>query len=233
MSVLSANLSRSERTWSATAEVGPIELSPDGQVGSWRITARGPNWTTDAEYRSLLWDDMVIADFARPAWKRLALRNCGLRRLHPDRHGFSLSRGQLALRPVFLLSRDPAADLRGGCRPCGELAGGCSECRRPGFRRHSPRSRSSPSCCSGRVVSCLLDYMMDDWIFGHEVVHRSRPGFDARLEGFCAGTRRGPARGRLRRGGICRPQPGLRAQDRRGRPCAAARTGFRQGRRRR
>ncbi len=30
----------------------------------------------------------------------------------------------------------------------------------------------------------LLDYMMDDWIFGWEVVHRSRPGFDARLEGF-------------------------------------------------
>ncbi|MGV3635449.1 MAG: hypothetical protein ACO1NY_13955 [Pseudorhodoplanes sp.] len=30
----------------------------------------------------------------------------------------------------------------------------------------------------------LLGYMMDDWIFGHEVVHRSRPGLDQRLEGF-------------------------------------------------
>src|SRR5437868_3367168 len=66
-------LARSQRTWAVSAEVGPLEPLSDGHIGLWRIAARGPNWSTDAEYRSLLWDDMVIADFARPAWKRLWL----------------------------------------------------------------------------------------------------------------------------------------------------------------
>ncbi len=64
-------LARSEKAWSANAEVGPLEVSPDGRVGLWRTTTRGPNWSTDAEYRSLLWHDIVLADFARPAWRRV------------------------------------------------------------------------------------------------------------------------------------------------------------------
>ena len=66
-------LERSGRIWSATTEVGPLELSPDRLVGTWRIAASGPNWSTDAAYHSLLWHDIVIADFARPTWKRLWL----------------------------------------------------------------------------------------------------------------------------------------------------------------
>ena len=34
----------------------------------------------------------------------------------------------------------------------------------------------------GRYV--MLPYMFDDWIFAQELVHRTRPGLDARLQAF-------------------------------------------------
>ena len=114
-------------------------------VGSWRITARGPNWSTDAEYRSLLWDDMVIADFARPAWKRLALAIVAFGDFILTGTAFryllvNWRYGLFFFYPVILLlAFAAAADL------CGALAGGCSACRCPGCRRRSPRSRFSPS----------------------------------------------------------------------------------------
>lgn len=176
-------LSRSERTWSATAEVGPIELSPDGRVGSWRITARGPNWTTDAEYRSLLWDDMVIEDFARPAWKRLALAIVAFGDFILTGTAFryllvNWRYGLFFFYPVILLLTFAVAAalaanwLVGVGMPAPWLSAPLAAIAIFAILLFWP----------GRFL--LLDYMMDDWIFGHEVVHRSRPGFDARLEGF-------------------------------------------------
>jgi hypothetical protein len=64
-------LSRSGRVWAAKTEVGPLEMAPERMVGTWRIEASGPNWSTGAAYHSLLWHDVVLDDFARPAWRRV------------------------------------------------------------------------------------------------------------------------------------------------------------------
>ena len=78
-------LARFERTWNVTASVSDMSLSDDGAIALWRIETRGPNWTVETEYRSLLWDDMVVADFGRSDWVRVPRGDRGLRRFHPVR----------------------------------------------------------------------------------------------------------------------------------------------------
>ena len=43
----------------------------------------------------------------------------------------------------------------------------------------------------------MLPYMFDDWIFAQELVHRTRPGLDARLEAFAKEVVEAPQAGRL------------------------------------
>jgi hypothetical protein len=176
-------LARSQKTWAASSEVGPLEMSPDRLVGLWRIRAWGPNWATEAQYHSLLWDDMVIEDFARPSWKRLGLAV----RAFADFIGTGTAfrylfvnwrYGLFFFYPVFLLlafagiAGFVAHWLTGAGLPLPWLSGPIVAIALFALLLVWP----------GRFL--LLDYMMDDWIFGWEVVHRSRPGLDARMEGF-------------------------------------------------
>ncbi|MET0868721.1 MAG: hypothetical protein ABWY35_11505 [Pseudorhodoplanes sp.] len=176
-------LARSAKTWAATAEVGPLEMSPDRLVGLWRIDARGPNWATHAEYHSLLWDDMVIEDFARPAWKRLllAVRAFGdflvtgtaFRYLMVNwRYGLFFFYPVLLLLGFAAVAAFAAHWLVGVGMPVPWVSAPIAAIAFFALLLMWP----------GRFL--LLDYMMDDWIFGWQVVHRSRPGLDARMEGF-------------------------------------------------
>ena len=176
-------LSRSEKTWAATGEVGPLELSPEGHVGAWRTAMRGPNWATQSEYRSLLWDDMVIADFARPAWKRLLLAVRAFGDFIVTGTAFRYLRlnwryGLFFFYPVLLLLGFAALAVTAGCWAA---------------RIGLPLPLLSMPFVAVAVFAALmvfpgrfllLPYMMDDWIFGWEVVHRSRPELEARMEVF-------------------------------------------------
>lgn len=176
-------LARSEKAWSVKAEVGPLEVSPDGRAGLWRITTCGPNWSTDAEYRSLLWHDIVMADFGRPAWRRVLqsivafgdfiLTGTAFRYL-----AVNWRYGLFFLYPVLLLVGFAALAAYGATYlarlglPLPYLLGPLI----------ALAIFSILIVWPGRFL--LLGYMMDDWIFAHEFVHRSRPGLDARLDDF-------------------------------------------------
>jgi hypothetical protein len=176
-------LNRSARTWSAETEVGPLELAPDGRVAAWRISARGPNWSTQSEYRSLLWADMVTADFARPAWKRLLLgvgafgefilTGTALRYF-----AVNWRYGLFFIYPVLLLAAFAAAGIL-GARALAALG-------LPAPALLGPLAAAAIFAVlmvwPGRFL--LLDYMMDDWIFAREFVHLSRPGLEERLDRF-------------------------------------------------
>lgn len=176
-------LSRAEKTWAAAGEVGPLELSPDGHLGAWRTQMRGPNWVTQSEYRSLLWDDMVIADFARPTWKRLALAVRAFSDFIATGTAFRYLRlnwryGLFFFYPVLL--------LLGFAAIAGAAACWAARIGLPLPWLSAPLLAVAVFAAlmvfPGRFL--LLPYMMDDWIFGWEVVHRSRPGLEARLEAF-------------------------------------------------
>jgi hypothetical protein len=176
-------LARSERVWAVKADVGPLELAPERMIGTWRIAARGPNWTTDAEYRSLLWHDVVLSDFARPGWRRVprALAAFGDFILTGTAFRYLMVNwryGLFFIYPVALLLAFAALAV-------------FAASYLPGLGVPWPYVSVPLAAFAvfallmvwpGRFL--LLDYMMDDWIFGHELVHRSRAGFDRRLEGF-------------------------------------------------
>jgi hypothetical protein len=176
-------LSRSERVWAVKTEVGPLELDPEHRVGTWRITARGPNWTTGAAYNSLLWHDIVLADFARPGWYRVLralvafgdfiVTGTALRYFRVNwRYGLFFAYPVLLLLAFAALSIYAASFLPGLGAPLPYLLVPLAALAAFAVLMVWP----------GRFL--LLDYMMDDWIFGHELVHRSRADFDRRLEGF-------------------------------------------------
>jgi len=182
-------LARTEKAWSIKTEVGPLEMSDDQRVGLWRTVAGGPNWSTRSEYRSLLWHDMVLADFARPGWQRVlrGIRVFGEFLLNGTAFRYlavNWRYGLFFLYPVFLLLAFAAvatyaavlivgfAGLTGDVWPY--LSGAAVALAVFALLMMWP----------GKFL--LLDYMMDDWIFAHEFVHRSREGLDERLDRFAA-----------------------------------------------
>lgn len=176
-------LARSERVWAVKAEVGPLELAPERRIGTWRIAASAPNWRTEAEYNSLLWDDIVIADFDRPGWQRLLRAIVAFGDFIVTGTAFRYFRvnwryGLFFLYPVLLLAGFAALSIY--------AASFLPALGLPLPWLSVPLAAlaifSLLTVWPGRFL--LLDYMLDDWIFGHEFVHRSRADFDKRMEGF-------------------------------------------------
>jgi hypothetical protein len=176
-------LTRFERTWNVTASVSDMSLSDDHSIALWHVETRGPNWSVETEYRSLLWGDVVEADFGRSdrvrvpraigafidfiasgtAWRYFAVNwRYGLFFVYPililagflaAAIGAAWAGVRLGMPLPFLL-----APLIAFAVFAGLLA------------------------FPGRYV--MLPYMFDDWIFAQELVHRTRPGLDARLQAF-------------------------------------------------
>ena len=175
-------LSRSERTWNIQAKTGPLELSPDGWTGQWRIAAAGPNWSTECDYRSLLWSDMVMADFARPSRVRLPRGIAAFADFILSGSAFhylmlNWRYGLFFFYPVLILLAFAAASITAGVYAADYLP-------LPWLLAPlvSIALFAGLTVWPGRFL--LLDYMLDDWIFAHEFVHRSRPGFEERLDAF-------------------------------------------------
>jgi hypothetical protein len=62
-------VARFESTWSAKTSVS--ECRPTDDQAMWRITAAGPNWRVETDFRLVRWDDIIDAAAARPTWRRL------------------------------------------------------------------------------------------------------------------------------------------------------------------
>jgi hypothetical protein len=176
-------LDRSGRVWAAKTEVGPLELAPERMVGTWRIAASGPNWSTDSAYNSLLWHDIVLSDFARPGWRRVLravaafgdfiLTGTAFRYFRVNwRYGLFFAYPVMLLLAFAAVAIYAASFLPGLGVPLPWLSVPLAALAVFALLMAWP----------GRFL--MLDYMMDDWIFGHELVHHARPDFDRRLEGF-------------------------------------------------
>jgi pimeloyl-ACP methyl ester carboxylesterase len=178
-------LNRSAGVWAMKAEVGPLDLDRERMIATWRIAAGGPNWSAKADYRSLLWHDIVLSDFDRPWWRRLPRAVAAFADFIATGTAYRYFRanwlyGLFFIYPVVLLISFAALSVYAASFVAS-------------LGLSAPLSYLLPAAAAlvifgllmlvlGRFL--LLDYMMDDWIFGGELVHRSRADFDARLEGF-------------------------------------------------
>jgi hypothetical protein len=176
-------IERFEKTWHAAAEVSkPVTFDKDGLAG-WKIETKGPNWRTETDFVLLRWDDFVIADFARSDLERVP-------------------RGILAFGD-FIISGAAYRYLRSSVRyflfflyPLVLLAGLIAIAAtipyvltRVGLPIPAPFAAiiavaifAGSLYWPGRFF--LFHYMLDDWIFACELVHRSRAGLDQRIGRF-------------------------------------------------
>ena len=176
-------LRRFESAWSARADVSELAITPDGAVASWRIRAGGPNWSADSEYRSLLWADLVEADFGRPDRVRLPLGRrafTGLIGSGTAGRYFAVNwrYGLFFAYPLFILTSFVVLAVLAA-----RLA--------VDFGVVLPLLTApliAAAVFAGLIVFpghfLMLPYMLDDWIFAGELVHRKRPGLDERMQRF-------------------------------------------------
>lgn len=176
-------LNRFKRTWSASVSVSPLVISKDGVFAGWNVDASGPNWRTGAECQILCWDDFVAADFQRPDLKRLPKGIAALADFifsgtawryfrSSVRYGFFflcpvLTLAAMAVFAIFIPKLLSRFDL--------PITGGLA------FTL-SIATFIGLFYIPGRFL--LLNYMLDDWIFGSEFARRRRTGLDERLNRF-------------------------------------------------
>ena len=60
------------RTWNVRSAVSDPRPGAEDVSTQWTVTTRARNWRVETAYEALLWDDIVLDDYARPTGTRLA-----------------------------------------------------------------------------------------------------------------------------------------------------------------
>ena len=68
-----------------TGTVGKPAHDPDRFITNWYVETHGPGWDVATRYMFLRWEDIIRADFARPAWWKIL--NMYAAMLHAIAHG--------------------------------------------------------------------------------------------------------------------------------------------------
>jgi len=176
-------LARFERTWNVTTSVSDMSLSDDHAIALWRVETRGPNWSVETEYRSLLWGDVVVADFGRSDWARIprgiaAFTDFIVSGTAWRYFAVNWRYGLFFAYPILIVASFIAAAIA--------AAWFSVRLGMPLPFLFAPLIAFAVFAglliFPGRYV--MLPYMFDDWIFAQELVRRTRPGLDARLQAF-------------------------------------------------
>jgi hypothetical protein len=187
-------LGRFQQTWHVASTVSDLSLAEGGAIGSWRVETKGPNWAVETEYRSLLWGDLVASDFERSDWERVP---CAIRAFADFIGSGTVFRyfavnwryGLFFLYPILILLAFAGIGLAVGWHATGY---GLPVLLVPVA---ALAVFALLTVWPGRFL--MLPYMLDDWLFAYELVHRSRPGLDERLDLFAKDVAE-----RLRFGGV-------------------------------
>jgi hypothetical protein len=174
-------LARFQQTWQVTSTISDLTLAEGGAIGSWRVETKGPNWAVDTEYRSLLWGDLVASDFGRSDWERVPCAIRGFADFIGSGAAFryfavNWRYGLFFLYPILIL--------------LGFVAIGLMLAWHTTFYGLPPLLVPLAALVVFALLTVwpgrflLLPYMLDDWLFAYELVHRSRPGLDERLDLF-------------------------------------------------
>lgn len=68
---LAREIARFEKTWDVSAELSPVHVSADGEVGRMTIRTSAPDWAVETDFNFFVLDKIVLGDFARPLAVRL------------------------------------------------------------------------------------------------------------------------------------------------------------------
>jgi hypothetical protein len=174
------------RTWSVAATVSDLERSPDGLNVHWTVVTHASNWRVETAYKPLLWDDLILANLARPMATRFArsvaalfdfVRSGAVSRYFQANWKY----GVFFLFPYFMLSAfacvavvvghwvATAFALTGAAWIIATIAVGAAIFF--GLLRTAGRR-------------WRIEQALDDWIFSQDYLHGRTPDLDARLDRF-------------------------------------------------
>ncbi len=176
-------IARFQRTWNVAASVSDVSVSSDHAIALWRVETHGPNWSVETEYRSLYWGDVVEADFGRSDWVRVpraiaAFADFVFSGTAWRYFAVNWRYGLFFAYPIVIVTGFVAMAIAAAWF---------------GVRAGVPLPVLSAPLIAFAVFAGLLvfpgryvmlPYMFDDWIFAQELVHRTRPGLEARLQTF-------------------------------------------------
>lgn len=174
---------RFEKTWNATAVVSkPVASGKDG-LASWKIETTGPNWRTETDFVLLGWDDFVTADFARSNVERVPRGILAFGDFIASVAAYRYMRTSIRYFFFFLYPLVLLAALIAIAAAVPYVL------TRVGLPIPAPLAAilavavfAGSLYWPGRFF--LFHYLLDDWIFAHELVHRSRAGLDQRIDRF-------------------------------------------------
>ena len=174
------------RTWSINSEISDYTPRTQDSNPRWIVTSIASNWRVETFYETLLWDDIVLADFARPTGERLrksfsaffdfVFSGTVLRYFRAN-----WQYGLFFLFPYFLLCLFAAVGLAIAFAALSFVA-------LPGVMQ-----AAVALLLSIVIFFALLRWPgrrwrvaqgLDDWIFSWEYVHDRRSDVDARLSRF-------------------------------------------------
>ena len=176
-------LDRFEKTWNVTTEVSkPVASDKDG-LANWKIDTRGPNWRVETDFVLLRWDDFVTADFARSNLERVPRGILALGDFIVSGAAYRYLRSSVRYFLFFLYPLVMLAGLIGAAVAIPYLL------TRFGLPIASPLAALLSIAAfvgmlywPGRFL--LINYLLDDWIFADELVHKSRAGLEQRVDRF-------------------------------------------------
>ena len=172
-----------EAAWNVKADLSPPAVDPRTNVAIWKLKTKGPNWQVDTDYRMFWWGDLIAPDFELSNVRRFYV---GLLAFLD----FVFSGALIAyfrtnwryalffLYPYVLLALVGFTGFYltrwaiGGLVPLADWLAVIA-----GF-----------ACAFGLLFlppkPFYVGYLLNDWYFAHDLVHRRRVVLDQRLDGF-------------------------------------------------
>ena len=175
-------MARFQKAWNVQGNVTPPNLSAGGAVASWTVETFGPNWRVTTDFHWFRWDDFVAAEMARSDWWRFPLGIAALME-------FILTRtvvryflvawryGGFFLFPLFYLVGMTWLSIGLTRFAVGRLG------------LFYPLL-TAPLLWLAIFIALRwtfgqffhIGYVLDDWYFARDFVHRARPELEARLD---------------------------------------------------
>jgi hypothetical protein len=172
-----------EAAWNVKTDLSPPSVDEHNHTALWKLRTKGPNWQVETDYRMFWWGDLIAPDFELSNLRRFYV---GLLALLD----FVFSGALIAyfrtnwryafffLYPYVLMALVGFAGFYltrraiGGVVPLADLLAVIV-----GF-----------ACAFGLLLlppkPFYVGYLLNDWHFAHDLVHRRRVALDQRFDGF-------------------------------------------------
>ncbi|GGC88434.1 hypothetical protein [Chelatococcus reniformis] len=170
-------LGRFERTWSASASVGPVNAGPDET--SWPVVTTGPDWRVETDYRIVRWDDVIQRLSHQPVWRRAALGVAAFVDFVAGGALLRYLRTSWQYAAFFLYPFVVSAVLLTLAGLFGALVRYLSQSFWAGAVT-GVAVGAALLFAAGRWLS--ITTLFDDWIFSYSYIHHGHSNLDARLE---------------------------------------------------